>query len=125
MRVTNSLKKLQDNSISLTDEEKSTLKEFNEDTRELFRNVNTAYALKNRDILMKAITKANKITEKYIENEENREWIKENNPHAVMNIAEKLLEANQRNMWSASPEKLESLRKIYLSIEGDVEAYEE
>ncbi len=65
MRVTNSLKKLQDNSISLTDEEKSTLKEFNEDTRELFRNVNTAYALKNRDILMKAITKANKITEKY------------------------------------------------------------
>ena len=44
---------------------KSTLKEFNEDTRELFRNVNTAYALKNRDILMKAITKANKITEKY------------------------------------------------------------
>lgn len=65
MRVTNSLKKLQDNSISLTDEEKSTLKEFNEDTRELFRNVNTAYALKNRDILVKAITKANKITEKY------------------------------------------------------------
>ena len=65
MRVTNSLKKLQDNSISLTDEEKSTLKEFNEDTRELFRNVNTAYALKNRDILMKAITKSNKITEKY------------------------------------------------------------
>ena len=31
-----------------------------------------------------------KITEKYIENEENREWIKENNPHVVMNIAEKL-----------------------------------
>ena len=66
-----------------------------------------------------------KIAEKYIENEENREWIKENNPHAVMNIAEKLLEANQRNMWSTSPEKLESLRKIYLSIEGDIEAYEE
>lgn len=65
MRVTNSLKKLQDNSIDLTDEEKSTLKEFNEDTRELFRNVNTAYALKNREILVKAITKANKITEKY------------------------------------------------------------
>ena len=66
-----------------------------------------------------------KITEKYIENEENREWIKENNPHAVMNIAEKLLEASQRNMWNASSEKLESLRKIYLSIEGDIEAYEE
>lgn len=66
-----------------------------------------------------------KITEKYIENEENRKWIKENNPHAIMNIAEKLLEANQRNMWNTSLEKLESLRKIYLEIEGDIEAYEE
>ena len=67
MRVTNSLKKLQDNSISLTEDEKTTLKEFNEETRELFRNVNTAYALKNKEILMKAVIKANKITEKYRE----------------------------------------------------------
>lgn len=67
MRVTNSLKKLQDNSISLTKNEKFTLKELNEETRELFRNVNTAYALKNRELLMKAVIKANKITEKYRE----------------------------------------------------------
>ena len=67
MRVTNSLKKLQDNSISLTEDEKTTLKEFNEETRELFRNVNTAYALKNREIFMKGIIKANRITEKYRE----------------------------------------------------------
>lgn len=67
MRVTNSLKKLQDNVINLTEDEKTTLKEFNEETRELFRNVNTAYALKNKEILMKAVIKANKITEKYRE----------------------------------------------------------
>lgn len=67
MRVTNSLKKLQDNTINLTEDEKTTLKEFNEETRELFRNVNTAYALKNKEILMKAVIKANKITEKYRE----------------------------------------------------------
>ena len=67
MRVTNSLKKLQDNAINLTEDEKTTLKEFNEETRELFRNVNTAYALKNKEILMKAVIKANKITEKYRE----------------------------------------------------------
>ena len=67
MRVTNSLKKLQDNSISLTEDEKTTLKEFNEETRELFRNVNTAYALKNREMFMKGIIKANRITEKYRE----------------------------------------------------------
>lgn len=66
-----------------------------------------------------------RITETFVENKENREWIEEYNPHAVLNIAERLLEANQRNMWSASQEKLEVLRKIYLSIEGDVEAYEE
>ena len=67
MRVTNSLKKLQDNAINLTEDEKTTLKEFNEETRELFRNVNTAYALKNKEVLMKAVIKANKITEKYRE----------------------------------------------------------
>ena len=67
MRVTNSLKKLQDNSISLTEDEKTTLKKFNEETRELFRNVNTAYALKNREMFMKGIIKANRITEKYRE----------------------------------------------------------
>ena len=67
MRVTNSLKKLQDNAINLTEDEKTTLKEFNEETRELFRNINTAYALKNKEILMKAVIKANKITEKYRE----------------------------------------------------------
>ncbi|MCI6032244.1 Na/Pi cotransporter family protein [Fusobacterium varium] len=67
MRVTNSLKKLQDNSISLTEDEKTTLKEFNEETRELFRNVNTAYALKNREMFMKGMIKANRITEKYRE----------------------------------------------------------
>lgn len=66
-----------------------------------------------------------KISEKYIENEENREWIKQNNPHAVINITERLLEANKRNMWNASKEKLEILKKIYLNIEGDIEAYEE
>lgn len=67
MRVTNSLKKLQNNAINLTEDEKITLKEFNEETRELFRNVNTAYALKNKEILAKAVIKANKITEKYRE----------------------------------------------------------
>ena len=66
-----------------------------------------------------------RITETYIENMENREWLEEHNPHAVLNISERLLEANQRNMWRASQEKLEILRKIYLNIEGDVEAYEE
>ena len=51
--------------------------------------------------------------------------IKENNPHALLNITERLLEAEQRGMWNASHEKLNELRKIYMSIEGDIEEYEE
>ena len=53
------------------------------------------------------------------------EWIKENNPHAMLNITERLLEAEKRGMWNISSEKLKELRKIYLEIEGDVEEIEE
>ena len=36
-------------------------------------------------------------------------------------IAEKLLEAQQRQMWQAKSETLEELKSLYLSIEGDLE----
>lgn len=65
-----------------------------------------------------------KIMETYIENPEIREWIQENNSYGLLNMTERLLEANQRKMWNASKEKLEALRKIYLDIEGDIEGYE-
>ncbi|UNC93063.1 cobaltochelatase subunit CobN [Candidatus Contubernalis alkaliaceticus] len=65
----------------------------------------------------------NRITEFYVFNPENREWIQEQNPWALHNIVEKLMEANQRGMWNASEEDLEKLKKIYLEIEGDVEEY--
>lgn len=61
----------------------------------------------------------------YVENEELREWIEENNPHALLNMTEKLLEAESRDMWDAPQEQLKELRKIYLKIEGDIEEYEE
>lgn len=66
-----------------------------------------------------------RITEHYLENDENRNWIHENNPHALLNMAERLLEANQRKMWKGSPEKLEFLKNIYMGIEGDIEEIEE
>lgn len=65
MRIISSLKKLQDNSIQLTEEERNTLTMMNKDTEELFRNVNTAYATKNKDMMLRAIAKANSITENY------------------------------------------------------------
>lgn len=65
MRIVSSLKKLQDNNIPLTEEEKNTLSTMNKDTEELFRNINTAYATKNKEMMIRSIEKANAITENY------------------------------------------------------------
>ena len=65
MRIINSLKRLQDNNIPLTEEEKNTLSTMNKDTEELFRNINTAYATKNKEMMIRSIEKANAITENY------------------------------------------------------------
>ena len=65
MRIINSLKRLQDNNIPLTEEEKNTLSTMNRDTEELFRNINTAYATKNKEMMLRSIEKANTITENY------------------------------------------------------------
>ncbi|GAA0783668.1 cobaltochelatase subunit CobN [Hathewaya limosa] len=64
-----------------------------------------------------------KISEEYLFNEERCKWINEVNPWAVHNMTERLLEANQRGMWNAKKESLEKLRKLYLSVEGDLEDY--
>ena len=48
-------------------------------------------------------------------------WMKSVNPYALHNIIDKLLEANQRNMWQADPETLEALRDTYLDVEGEIE----
>ena len=34
---------------------------------------------------------------------------------------ERLLEANQRGMWNASPETLDKIRAIYMKVEGTIE----
>ncbi|MDU1349753.1 cobaltochelatase subunit CobN [uncultured Clostridium sp.] len=62
-----------------------------------------------------------KISETYLFNEERREWIKNANSWAIHSMTERLLEANQRGMWSAKDETIEKLKEIYLSIEGDIE----
>ncbi len=61
------------------------------------------------------------IAEKYVFSKEMREFFKKNNPYALMNIAERLLEAIQRGMWSADEGIKEKLREIYLEMEGELE----
>ena len=62
-----------------------------------------------------------KYAQKYALDPEMQRWMKKTNPWAQQRIAETLLEANQRGLWKASPEMEEKLRRLYLSVEGELE----
>ena len=62
-----------------------------------------------------------KLAESYINDEEMREWMMEENPYAAEEIARRMLELVQRERWSPDEEVLESLKENYLIIEGDME----
>jgi cobaltochelatase CobN len=50
------------------------------------------------------------------------EFIHDNNPHALRDIAERLLEAHQRNLWEDVNRKtLESLRNLVHQAEAAIE----
>jgi len=50
-----------------------------------------------------------------------REFLERTNPWALNAIVERLLEAEQRQLWSAKAETLESLRSVLLASEGIIE----
>ncbi|MDJ0306137.1 MULTISPECIES: cobaltochelatase subunit CobN [Dehalobacter] len=61
------------------------------------------------------------IAQRYAFDRETADWMREVNPWALHNVAERLLEANQRGMWHAPEESVEKLKKIYLEMEGSLE----
>lgn len=64
----------------------------------------------------------NKITDHYLLNPENKEWMEDVNKWAANKMSERLLEAIQRGMWDASDEYREQLIQIYLQSEGEIES---
>ncbi len=63
-----------------------------------------------------------KLTETYVLDPTNREFLKQANPWALHGIAERLLEAESRGMWAKpDPAVLDALRQAYLETEGDLE----
>ncbi len=62
-----------------------------------------------------------KYAEKYALDPAMREWMRDVNPWALHRMTETLLEANKRGLWNATPEMKESLVKLYLEIEGEME----
>lgn len=61
------------------------------------------------------------IAETFVIDPEMKQFFEENNPHALEEIARRLLEAEQRGLWDAKPEVLEDLRPSYLEIESWME----
>ncbi len=63
-----------------------------------------------------------KLTESYVLDEHNQKFMAESNPWALHGIAERLLEAVERDMWHEPPaQMLDDLRAVYLQTEGDIE----
>ncbi|MCF8569876.1 cobaltochelatase subunit CobN [Gordonia sp. HY002] len=66
------------------------------------------------------------LTEQYVLDETNREFLEQSNPWALHGISERLLEAVERDMWKQPPpELLDQLRQVYLEAEGDIEGRSE
>jgi cobaltochelatase CobN len=62
------------------------------------------------------------LTESYVLDLENRKFMAESNPWALHGMAERLLEAVSRGMWSdPQPATLDGLRQVLLETEGDLE----
>ena len=67
-----------------------------------------------------------KLTESYVLDERNQEFMNQSNPWALHGIAERLLEAVDRDMWEAPPAAmLDQLRAVYLQAEGEIEGRSE
>jgi len=62
------------------------------------------------------------LAQNYVLDAENREFMQESNPWALHGIAERLLEAAERDMW-AEPDSntLAALKQAFLEAEGDLE----
>ncbi|KAF0964341.1 cobaltochelatase subunit CobN [Rhodococcus sp. T7] len=63
-----------------------------------------------------------KLAESYVLDEQNRKFMEQSNPWALHGIAERLLEAAERDMWEhPEQETLDGLRQVYLETEGELE----
>ena len=62
------------------------------------------------------------IADAYLFDESVQNFIRQNNPWALRDMSERLLEADQRGMWNATAETLDQLRQLFLEADGEIEA---
>ncbi len=65
------------------------------------------------------------MAESFLLNDENREWVQENNPHALRHMSGKLLEAIDRGMWDADDAMRNRLESMFLDAEDLLEDMED
>lgn len=61
------------------------------------------------------------VTERYVRDPDVRKFFEASNPWALQGIAERLLEAAERDLWNASDQALATLRQTLLEAEGWIE----
>ena len=59
-----------------------------------------------------------RVTAAYLGDPGVRDFLRRSNPWALRSMAEKLLEAHERDLWDASDEALETLQRAILEAEG-------
>ena len=47
--------------------------------------------------------------------------MEDENPHAMMDMMNRLMEAYERGMWDAKPETIERMKDIFLELEERIE----
>lgn len=62
-----------------------------------------------------------RLTDTYLFDDDTRVWMEDENPHAMMDMMNRLFEAIDRGMWDVRPETLERLKEIYLELEERIE----
>jgi len=62
-----------------------------------------------------------KVAEALVFDKDNQEFLQQNNPNALEEMAERLLEASQRGMWSDNESYEERLQDLLLNIDGQKE----
>jgi cobaltochelatase CobN len=61
------------------------------------------------------------MAEKFLFDEETKEWLEENNPEVIRQMSARMLEAINRGMWDANASVQDRLESIYLEQEEKLE----
>ena len=61
------------------------------------------------------------VAERFLFDEQTRQWMESVNRWSVHSVSERLLEAHQRGMWETDQQTLKQLQSIYMRSEGTIE----